>query len=195
MRPGFIVHSIHMDKDARKLAADRRAVGVIALTAISVIVYSIPSVNATSTSTSYPPIIITKVDPWIPLKGLDGARPCFMDGDDSLDGWAYAWIELYNTTNETLTTTGEIRIEVQAMNSSGIGGTGSSAGSFSPMSLSPRESCLVPTADFVSVRRGVGGGEGPGPTPGADKDGAVVSIDYTIGNNSRYDGVYTFATP
>ncbi len=145
-----------------------------------------------------PPLIINKVDPWTPLKGLDGIKPCFDEPPGNrLDNWAFAWIEVHNTTNETLKASG-IQVEVTPMNASGIiGENGSNVGFHNNMTLSSGEDCLIPTADRISTRIGVGGGEGHGPPPGADKAGAIVSINYTIAENgsTRYAGSYQDSTP
>jgi virginiamycin B lyase len=145
----------------------------------------------------YPPIVITKVDPWTPLRGPDdGVKPCLVQGSSGqIDNWAYAWIELSNITNETLTTTDVVTIEVKSINSSGIGGSGSSEGLSDSLVLEPNQSCIIATSNPIFTRIGVGGGEGNSPTPGADKGGAIVSINYTISNTSSYDGVYTYSTP
>lgn len=150
-----------------------------------------------ASSAPHPPIVITKVDPWAPLRGLhDGVKPCLVEGSPSqIDGWAYAWVELSNTTNETLTTVGLFDIEVKSINTLGIGGTGSEDGFTNSLVLAPNQSCIIATSNLISTRIGVGGGEGNGPPPGGDKDGAIVSINYTISSISKYGGAYEYSTP
>ncbi|HEX7033721.1 MAG TPA: hypothetical protein VF172_12045 [Nitrososphaera sp.] len=145
-----------------------------------------------------PPIIITRADPWTPLRGIDDdVKPCLPEDGrlSQVDGFAYAWIELTNIKNETLTTAGPFDIEVESANPLGIGGTGSTFGFTESVVLEPDESCIIATADIFSTRRGVGGGEGSGPPPGADKDGATVSINYSISNASIWSGAYSYSTP
>ncbi|MEW6603185.1 MAG: hypothetical protein AB1351_00680 [Thermoproteota archaeon] len=187
-----------MDRIPRGRTMVRLAVGIIVLAAITAAASSMTPAHAASPSYQ-PPIIITKIDPWSPLRGLDGEKWCFKDESGSqISGVAFAWIELYNTTNETLATAGDFKFEVRAaVNSSGIGGSGLSMGGYPySITLDPKQSCLVPTADTFTTRIGVGGSGGNGPPPGADKDGAIVSIDYTIKNGSSYRGrTYSVSTP
>jgi hypothetical protein len=186
-----------MDKRSTMRAMGKQSVlAVVALMIIIVIPSWMESANAMS-SISYPPIIISKADPWTPLSGPhDGVEPCSVTWDPiPIDGWAYAWIELSNTTNETLTTVGSFDMEVKSINPQSIGGTGSSQEFASSLILEPKQSCIIATSNIFSTRNGVGGSEGNGPAPGADKDGATVSIGYTIGNSSKYSGVYAYTTP
>lgn len=152
--------------------------------------------NQVPSSSHYPPIVISKLDPWAPLRGLDdGVKPCLVFGSPSqINGWAYAWVELSNLTNETLTTFGLFDIEVESINPQGIGGAGSTFGFTDSLVLEPKQSCIIATSNLISTRIGVGGGEGNGPPPGADKHGAIVSINYTISNPPSFGGAYTYST-
>ncbi|MEP0825010.1 MAG: hypothetical protein HRF40_05955, partial [Nitrososphaera sp.] len=162
-------------------------------------IIAVADCTAPAHASSYPPIIITRVDPWAPLRGLEEKiEPCLPAEEGSLsqvDGFAYAWIELTNIKNETLATAGLFDIEVDSVNPLGIGGTGSAFDFTDSLVLEPNESCIISTANLFNTRRGVGGGEGSGPPPGADKDGAVVTINYTISDASNLSGTYSYSTP
>ena len=180
--------------------ANRLFVFGIILVLIDACLVSANATAAGSTSASPPPLIIDKVDPWSPLKGLDGIRPCLPSSTGStLDNWAFAWIEVHNTTNETLVAN-LTQIDVRTANANGgIGGTGSSQGYGDNLTLYAGQDCLIPTADRFSTRNGVGGSQGNSPPPGADRAGAIVSIYYSIedryNHDSKYRGEYQYSTP
>ncbi|MEP0826218.1 MAG: YncE family protein [Nitrososphaera sp.] len=157
----------------------------------------IPAPKAPEPSAPFAPIVITKVDPWAPLRGLDErTRPCLPeDSLGQVDGFAYAWIELTNIKNKAIATTGPFTIEVRPVNPLGIGGAGSDSEFPGRLVLEPNESCIISTANLFSTRLGVGGSEGSGPPPGADKDGATVSINYSINDPSIWGGEYSDSTP
>jgi hypothetical protein len=126
-----------------------------------------------------PPIIVTQVELWGPISFYtDGVKLCEYN-DTSLGPWAIGWIELYNTKNETMMTSG---IDIR---------DGGGEGSYPSITLGPHEYCYFPTQDRLSTRIGMGGSLGNG---APIHDNTTISLTYSIQPLAE-TMLYNYSTP
>src|SRR2546427_8811123 len=81
---------------------------LFSVTSASTYADSSENIYTLSAGERHPPIVISKLDPWTPLRNPDdGVKPCLEGGLGQMGDSAYAWIELQNISNKTLTISGQ----------------------------------------------------------------------------------------
>jgi hypothetical protein len=130
-----------------------------------------------------PPVVISKVELWGPVYFVEGVDICgFGHGKGSISD-AYQWVEIRNTGEEPVEILNDWSVTIT---------NGTQFGFAEGLTLGPKESCIVQTADGLSVRIGPGGSGGIGP-PGGYNGGAVV-LKYSV-DTGRTIAAYKDSTP
>ncbi len=115
------------------------------------------------------PVAISKVELWGPAYFVEGIDICGLDRGKSSITDAFQWVEIRNTTNEEVTIMPDWSITVT---------NGTQWGFAEGPTLTPRESCIIQTADSLSVSNGPGGSGGLGPPGGFN--GSTVILEYSV---------------
>lgn len=140
--------------------------GNIPLTELLKVAASIPV-----PSTENPPLVLSKVELWgLSSFVANSVKSCIDNTVGQLGPWAVGWIEIQNTKDKKIT-------------AEDITFRAGSIGSTIPITLEPKESCVIQTEDQVTTRIGPGGSEGNGPPHGYD--GSAVVFEYFVEENGK----------